>query len=260
MKDSSSVGPHYLYLSFNLTRTVFIPNNDVAKPRKRRIQAGLARGATWERTYTDEVTHIIVDIELDYPSISKAFKDRDTPQEATILKDTWLIESIKYGYLQNEEASRYRLKGAPVPPPVSDPATIPMQVGKRAHTPDELNDCYEPKTQKRKLNSYEQQETPSKVTPERPEDDLDKIIQEFKNNKQYVSVPSSPIYAFEQDIAVLILHSFRILRLIVSALLIVLSLIAVWRRPVMMNPINQQSIIPRRTEVFHAWRRTTETN
>ena len=39
----------------------FIPNDDVAQPRKMRIQRALQYGATWERVWSAGVTHVVVD-------------------------------------------------------------------------------------------------------------------------------------------------------------------------------------------------------
>ena len=39
----------------------FLPNNDVAPARKKRIEKAREYGAQWARHWTDDVTHVIVD-------------------------------------------------------------------------------------------------------------------------------------------------------------------------------------------------------
>lgn len=52
----------------------FIPNNDVAAPRKMRIQRALQYGAVWERRWPAEVTHLIVDSILTVPDVLKSLR------------------------------------------------------------------------------------------------------------------------------------------------------------------------------------------
>ena len=49
----------------------FIPNDDVAAPRKMRIQRALEYGATWERVWSANVTHVVVDSNIKMPDVLK---------------------------------------------------------------------------------------------------------------------------------------------------------------------------------------------
>ena len=57
----------------------FIPNNDVAGPRKLRIQRALDYGAAWERAWSARVTHVIVDSNLTMPDVLKHFRGEKLP-------------------------------------------------------------------------------------------------------------------------------------------------------------------------------------
>lgn len=57
----------------------FIPNNNVAAPRKLRIQRALEYGAVWERVWSGRVTHIIVDGTLTMSDVLKHFHMKKLP-------------------------------------------------------------------------------------------------------------------------------------------------------------------------------------
>lgn len=50
---------------------VFIPNNDVAAPRKLRIRKAMEFGALWVRQWQDSITHVVVDKGICYQDILK---------------------------------------------------------------------------------------------------------------------------------------------------------------------------------------------
>ena len=57
----------------------FIPNDDVAPPRKMRIQRALQYGATWERVWSARVTHVIVDSYVEMSDVVKHFRVEKLP-------------------------------------------------------------------------------------------------------------------------------------------------------------------------------------
>jgi DNA polymerase IV len=57
----------------------FIPNDDVAPPRKMRIQRALQYGATWERVWSANVTHVIVDSNIKMPDVLKNLRVAKLP-------------------------------------------------------------------------------------------------------------------------------------------------------------------------------------
>jgi hypothetical protein len=57
----------------------FIPNNDVAAPRKLRIQRALQYGAVWERVLSARVTHVVVDSNITMADVLKHFRAETLP-------------------------------------------------------------------------------------------------------------------------------------------------------------------------------------
>jgi hypothetical protein len=57
----------------------FIPNNDVAAPRKLRIQRALQYGAVWERVFSARVTHVVVDSNITMTDVLKHFRVEELP-------------------------------------------------------------------------------------------------------------------------------------------------------------------------------------
>lgn len=94
-----------------LTRIDFIPNNDVAKPRKTRIRTSISHGATWVRSYGPTVTHVIVDYHLDIHAASKALPENWSQGSTIFVRDIWLIETLKYKELEDHLQSRFRVRG-----------------------------------------------------------------------------------------------------------------------------------------------------
>jgi len=54
-----------------LINIVFVPNNDVSKARRMRIEKAVQYGATWIREWQPDITHIVVDNDLTYPDVLK---------------------------------------------------------------------------------------------------------------------------------------------------------------------------------------------
>jgi DNA polymerase IV len=58
----------------------FIPNDDIAAPRKMRIQRALQYGATWERVWSSaKVTHVIVDSNITMADVLKSLRMAKLP-------------------------------------------------------------------------------------------------------------------------------------------------------------------------------------
>ncbi|KAK5948515.1 hypothetical protein OHC33_010411 [Knufia fluminis] len=90
----------------------FIPNDDVVKVRKLRIQSAIAQGATWARKLDPAITHIIVDATIDAAGAKRVIKDTIDVTNTAIVKDTWLIESLSHKDVRNPSQGRFQLKGA----------------------------------------------------------------------------------------------------------------------------------------------------
>jgi len=59
--------------------SVFVPNDDIAPVRRMRIRKAIAYGAVWAKTWTAEVTHIVVEGWINVQEASKAFEGRTIP-------------------------------------------------------------------------------------------------------------------------------------------------------------------------------------
>lgn len=64
----------------------FIPNNNVAGPRKLRIQRALEYGAIWERVWSALVTHVIVDSNLTMSDVLKHFRLETLPVSVVLVQ------------------------------------------------------------------------------------------------------------------------------------------------------------------------------
>jgi DNA polymerase IV len=64
----------------------FIPNNNVAGPRKLRIQRALEYGAIWERVWSALVTHVIVDSNLTMSDVLKHFRLEKLPVSVVLVQ------------------------------------------------------------------------------------------------------------------------------------------------------------------------------
>ncbi len=53
------------------TLSVFVPNNDIAGPRRMRIKKAIEYGATWTRDWRQGTTHVIVDNEFTINDVLK---------------------------------------------------------------------------------------------------------------------------------------------------------------------------------------------
>lgn len=62
-----------------LTTAVFVPNNDVSPARRIRINKALEFGASWARTWQDQITHVIVDSELCFEDVMSYLKLKSFP-------------------------------------------------------------------------------------------------------------------------------------------------------------------------------------
>ena len=56
-----------------------MPNNDIAKPRRLRIEKAVQYGATWLREWQDTVTHVVVDKELNFDDVLKGVGKAQIP-------------------------------------------------------------------------------------------------------------------------------------------------------------------------------------
>ncbi|KAI4137166.1 MAG: hypothetical protein LQ341_005254, partial [Variospora aurantia] len=89
----------------------FIPNDDVAPARKRRIRKTMERGAAWIKQWDDRITHIIVDKSLSYSDILKFLKMSSIPSNMAVVNELYPSECIQYQMLVNPSQRLYQVQG-----------------------------------------------------------------------------------------------------------------------------------------------------
>lgn len=143
----------------------FIPNDDVAKPRRLRIQSAISQGATWARKLGPDVTHVIVDPEITASAIAKYIKEKSSISGVPFVKMNWLIESLSHKSVRNPSDSRFQLKGTNVAVTTPIKTPLPATTSKQAPlaAPSLNTDAVGPDTSTTNL-----------------EDDLDQIVQDLK--------------------------------------------------------------------------------
>jgi hypothetical protein len=88
----------------------FVPNDNRAVPRKRRIDKAILHGAKWARAWVPGVTHIIVESDRKLNDLVKLTGQEDVPAEVSIVSDTWLTESLGYKEMRDSTARRFQVK------------------------------------------------------------------------------------------------------------------------------------------------------
>lgn len=68
----------------DICTSVFCPNSNVHPGRKIRINKAEQYGATWQREWSDTVTHVIVDKGLDYATVKTYLKLSELPVRALV--------------------------------------------------------------------------------------------------------------------------------------------------------------------------------
>lgn len=92
----------------------FLPNNDVNKVRRLRIQAAISQGAQWVRSLDSCLTHVIAEEDITAETVMKFTKDKINLERIVIVKDKWLQESMTWKELRDPRQGRFQLKGASI--------------------------------------------------------------------------------------------------------------------------------------------------
>lgn len=89
----------------------FIPNDNRAVPRKRRIDKAILHGARWARAWTpSSVTHVIVESDRTLRDVAKVIGEEHLPANIALLRDTWLTESLSYKEMRDITARRFQMR------------------------------------------------------------------------------------------------------------------------------------------------------
>jgi DNA polymerase IV len=98
----------------------FFPNNEKHPARLMRITKAISFGATWQRDWSDCVTHAILDKAMDYTMLLKFLKKDRLPNAVVVVNESWPSECIAYRALLDFSRPQFKVTGAvlaaPKPP------------------------------------------------------------------------------------------------------------------------------------------------
>ncbi|KAL4893959.1 hypothetical protein BDV59DRAFT_192742 [Aspergillus ambiguus] len=133
-----------VFCKISFLRCVFFPNNDVSPLRRLRIQRAQEYGALWQKSWGDNVTHVIVDKGLTFQDVLKHLNLETFPTNIALLDESYPSECICFRSLLSTAQSRFRVCGSPgtsetkqPEPSLNPPATdsLPLKPPKYAHQP-----------------------------------------------------------------------------------------------------------------------------
>ncbi|PWY81956.1 putative DNA polymerase POL4 [Aspergillus heteromorphus CBS 117.55] len=169
----------------------FFPNNDVSSLRRLRIQRAQDYGAFWERTWGDNVTHVIVDKGLTFQDVLKHLSLETFPADVALVDESYPSECVKFRSVLSATQTRFRVNGAAAPKPNEDlPANEPSSIGSLTVKPAKKEQ--HPRTPSQRSESEHGDEIPEKgmaeppgkgpvvPEPDRERDALDDMIEEAK--------------------------------------------------------------------------------
>ncbi|OAP60633.1 hypothetical protein AYL99_05635 [Fonsecaea erecta] len=95
----------------------FVPNNDDDSGTRIRIHQAIQFGAQWAHEFWEEVTHIIVtQDDLDKTGVAKCFPSKQIPKGPTLLRQRWLLECWRSGFLVETHWARFQVAGSDIVP------------------------------------------------------------------------------------------------------------------------------------------------
>ncbi|KIV88885.1 hypothetical protein PV10_08517 [Exophiala mesophila] len=115
----------------------FVPPTDDNPVRRFRIRKSIQYGATWANMWTDEATHIIVCDDLNAEKVKRYFKDGKIPTGPTVLRDQWLVESIKSRFLRETRWWRFQVDGLDTPDHRAQDVVMSSELGRAACSLDD---------------------------------------------------------------------------------------------------------------------------
>ncbi|KAF3385372.1 DNA polymerase lambda [Penicillium rolfsii] len=91
----------------------FFPNNDISPSRRLRIQRAREYGAHCTLDWTDKVTHVIVDKDLQYQDLIKHIKIEPFPGNVVFVNESYPAECIRFRSILSPSQMRFRVEGNP---------------------------------------------------------------------------------------------------------------------------------------------------
>jgi len=89
----------------------FFPNNEKHPARLMRITKAITFGATWQRDWSDHVTHVILDKAMDYAMLLKFLKKNRLPDSIIVVNESWPSECIAYRALLDFSRPQFKVSG-----------------------------------------------------------------------------------------------------------------------------------------------------
>ncbi|KAF7503362.1 hypothetical protein GJ744_003926 [Endocarpon pusillum] len=87
----------------------FFPNNDIAAPRRKRIEKAQEYGALWAREWSADVTHVIVDANLRMSDVEKVIGSDQLKPRHVIVNEKYPPDCIEYQVLLPTHLLKFQL-------------------------------------------------------------------------------------------------------------------------------------------------------
>ncbi|KAB2578470.1 DNA polymerase lambda [Lasiodiplodia theobromae] len=89
----------------------FFPNNDINLARRRRIAKAIEYGASWVVEWCDDITHVIVDRDLQFEHLTTHLKIDALPQHIVVVNENYPADCIMYLDIIDHKQPQYRIQG-----------------------------------------------------------------------------------------------------------------------------------------------------
>ncbi|KAK3672535.1 hypothetical protein LTR78_007585 [Recurvomyces mirabilis] len=89
----------------------FFPNNDNNPARAMRMMKALEYGATWQKDWSEHVTHVVVDKQLDYAMVLKEVKAAALPEHVIVVSENYPADCISFRLMMDPKQKRFQVKG-----------------------------------------------------------------------------------------------------------------------------------------------------
>ncbi|PYH88687.1 putative DNA polymerase POL4 [Aspergillus ellipticus CBS 707.79] len=185
----------------------FFPNNDVSPLRRLRIQRAQDYGASWERTWGNNVTHVIVDKGLTFQDVLKHLGQETFPASIALVNESYPSECVKFRSVLSAMQSRFRVNGMAAPKaketsPVDEPSSTaslavkPARKEQRHQTPSESSGSQHAEELPEQEIGKSAKETEAARETGRERDALDDMIEEAKAVNH---LPLEPFDSHDED-------------------------------------------------------------
>jgi DNA polymerase IV len=89
----------------------FFPNNDVHPARRMRIAKAVQYGAKWEKSWSESVTHVILDKSMELSQLLKYLRLEDLPSSIIAVSENYPAECIAYHAIVDPSQPKFAIKG-----------------------------------------------------------------------------------------------------------------------------------------------------